>query len=79
LAIDTTKKMNDHMANFFVKSNPGRFLGFAAVPMQDPAAAAKELVRAVKELGFVGALIVRMFGRSRILFCSALPLGKSLG
>ena len=79
LAIDTTKNMNDHMANFFVKSNPGRFLGFAAVPMQDPAAAAKELVRAVKELGFVGALIVRMFGRSRILFCSALPLGKSLG
>ena len=57
LAIDTAKKMNDHMANFFVKNNPGRFLGFAAVPLQDPAAAAKELERAVKELGFVGALI----------------------
>jgi hypothetical protein len=40
------KKMNDHMANFFVKANPGRFLGFAAVPLQDPAAAAKELDRA---------------------------------
>ena len=32
LAIDTAKKMNDHMANFFVKNNPGRFLGFATVP-----------------------------------------------
>jgi gamma-resorcylate decarboxylase len=51
------KKMNDHMANFFVKNNPGRFLGFATVPLQDPAAAAKELERAVKELGFVGANI----------------------
>jgi gamma-resorcylate decarboxylase len=56
-AIDMAKKMNDHMANFFVKANPGRFLGFAAVPLQDPAAAAKELRRAVKDLGFVGALI----------------------
>jgi len=42
-AIDTAKKINDHMANFFVKNNPGRFLGFAAVPLQDPAPAAKEL------------------------------------
>ena len=57
LAIDTAKKMNDHMANFFVKNNPGRFLGFAAVPLQDPAAAAKELERAVKEPGLVGANI----------------------
>src|ERR1700733_11612586 len=31
-AIDMAKKMNDHLANFFVKANPGRFLGFAAVP-----------------------------------------------
>ena len=51
------KKMNDHIANFFVKNNPGRFFGFATVPLQDPAAAANELERAVKELGFVGANI----------------------
>lgn len=25
-------KINDHMANFFVRANPGRFLGFACVP-----------------------------------------------
>ena len=36
---------------------PDRFAGFALLPMQDPAAAAEELERTVKELGFVGALI----------------------
>ena len=45
------------MANCFVKNNPGRFLGFATVPLQDPAAAARELECAVKEPGFVGANI----------------------
>ncbi len=55
-AIDIARKMNDHIADFFVKANPGRFLGFAAVPLQDPDAAAKELERAVKELGFVARL-----------------------
>ena len=54
-AIDTAKRMNDHMADFFVANNPGRFLGFAAVPLQDPKAAAEELERAVKQLGFKGA------------------------
>jgi gamma-resorcylate decarboxylase len=51
------KKMNDYMANVFVKNNPGHFLGFATVPLQDPAAAARELERAVKILGFEGAKI----------------------
>ncbi len=55
--IDTAKRTNDHMAEFFVANNPGRFLGFATVPLQDPKAAAKELERAVKQLGFKGALI----------------------
>jgi 2,3-dihydroxybenzoate decarboxylase len=57
LAIDTAKRTNDQIAEFFVKNNPSRFRGFAAVPLQDPDAAAAELERAVKELGFVGALI----------------------
>jgi predicted TIM-barrel fold metal-dependent hydrolase len=51
------KKMNDYMANVFVKNNPGHFLGFATVPLQDPAAAARELERAVKILGFEGAKV----------------------
>src|SRR5262245_43403143 len=48
-AIDMAKRMNDHMATFFVANNPGRFLGFACVPLQDPKAAACELERAVKQ------------------------------
>jgi 2,3-dihydroxybenzoate decarboxylase len=56
-AVDMAKRMNDHIAEFFVANNPKRFFGFAAVPMQNPKEAAKELERAVKELGFKGALI----------------------
>jgi predicted TIM-barrel fold metal-dependent hydrolase len=56
-AIDTAKRMNDHIKEFFVANNPGRLLGFAAVPLQDPKAAAAELERAVKQLGFKGALV----------------------
>ena len=36
---------------------PGRFLGFATLPMCSPTEAAKELERCVKELHFVGALL----------------------
>lgn len=36
---------------------PGRFAAFATLPMSDPAAAPKELERAIRELGFKGALI----------------------
>jgi 2,3-dihydroxybenzoate decarboxylase len=56
-AVDMARRMNDHMAEFFVANNPGRFLAFAALPLQDPKAAAKELERAVQQLGFKGALI----------------------
>ena len=41
-----------------VRANPTRFAGFATLPWQDPQAAAAELERAVKQLGFVGALII---------------------
>ena len=40
-----------------IAKRPDRFAGFAALPMQDPEAAARELTRCVKELGFVGALV----------------------
>ena len=36
---------------------PDRFLGFATLRLLDPAAAARELERTVRDLGFVGALI----------------------
>ncbi|MCY8535108.1 amidohydrolase family protein [Bacillus vallismortis] len=56
-AVKLAKQMNDHAAEFFVSKHPDRFKAFAAVPLQDPEEAAKELERAVNELGFVGALI----------------------
>jgi 2,3-dihydroxybenzoate decarboxylase len=40
-----------------VAEHPGRFRGFAAPPMADPAAAAAEMDRAVRELGLAGALV----------------------
>jgi len=50
------REMNDHLAAAIARY-PNRFAGFAVLPMQSPDAAAVEFRRAVKELGFVGALI----------------------
>jgi 2,3-dihydroxybenzoate decarboxylase len=55
-AIAVAKEANDHLAAECAK-RPARFAGFAALAMQDPEAAAQELMRCVKELGFVGALV----------------------
>jgi predicted TIM-barrel fold metal-dependent hydrolase len=51
-----SRGMNDHLAAA-VGKHPGRFAGFATLPMQDPDACPVELVRCVKKLGFLGALI----------------------
>jgi predicted TIM-barrel fold metal-dependent hydrolase len=40
-----------------IQANPDRFAGFAALPTSDPAAAARELERAVGALGFKGAMV----------------------
>ena len=50
------RETNDQLAKI-VTDRPDRFAGFAALPLQSPDAAAKELSRAVKELGFVGAMV----------------------
>ena len=55
-AVEVAKKANDVMAEAMAKK-PDRFKGFAALPMQDPDAAIKELERCVKEYGCVGALV----------------------
>ncbi|GJC85582.1 decarboxylase orsB [Colletotrichum liriopes] len=47
---------NDTLAGA-VRDNPSRLAGFAVLPMADPEAAAAELRRCVRELGFVGALV----------------------
>jgi predicted TIM-barrel fold metal-dependent hydrolase len=50
------REMNDHLAAAIAR-HPDRFAGFAVLPMQSPDAAADELVRCVKDLGFVGAMV----------------------
>jgi len=55
-AIATARRANDHLADHIAK-HPNRLKGFAALPMQDPQVAARELMRCVKELGFCGALV----------------------
>ena len=56
LRIDLARRSNDKL-NELVAKHPDRFAGFAALPMQDPDAAAKELQRCVKDYGFKGALV----------------------
>ena len=58
LALDpaTCTKVNNEL-NDLMKSQSGRFRGFATLPMAHPEAASRELHRCVKELGFVGTLI----------------------
>jgi len=48
--------MNNNLSKV-VEKYPKRFASFAALALQDPDAAAKELERAVKHLGFKGTLI----------------------
>ncbi|KAK1989130.1 hypothetical protein LZ30DRAFT_744581 [Colletotrichum cereale] len=40
-----------------IARHPDRYAAFALLPLRDPAAAAEELRRAVRRLGFVGALV----------------------
>ena len=56
LAVRTAREANDALA-LIVAAHPDRYAGFAALPMQDVAAAEVELERAVAELGFRGALV----------------------
>ncbi|MBB6123052.1 amidohydrolase family protein [Sphingobium subterraneum] len=55
-AVELAIRANDYLAEEVAK-RPDRFQGFAALPMQDPEAAARELERCVRELGFRGALV----------------------
>jgi predicted TIM-barrel fold metal-dependent hydrolase len=56
LAVDLAKQANDAVAAAVSKYHD-RFRGFATLPMLNPTAAASELERVVRDLGFVGALI----------------------
>jgi 2,3-dihydroxybenzoate decarboxylase len=56
VAVKLAREANDFLANE-VQRRPDRYAGFAHLAMQDPAAAADELERSVKDLGFVGAMV----------------------
>jgi 2,3-dihydroxybenzoate decarboxylase len=55
-AIAMSRQFNDTAAEI-CRKHPGRFAAFAALPTQDPKAAANELERTVRDFGFKGALI----------------------
>ncbi|MFV1478569.1 amidohydrolase family protein [Serratia marcescens] len=56
MAVSDARIANNYLADV-VPEYPGRFKGFAALPLQDPEAAVLELRRCVSELGFCGALV----------------------
>ena len=55
-ATSIARSSNDYLAEQ-VHKRPDRFQGLAALAMQDPDGATRELERCVKELGFRGALV----------------------
>ncbi len=59
-AVDLARLSNDALVDA-IRTNPDRFQGFASLPTPAPYAAARELDRAVKQLGLQGAMV---FGRT---------------
>ncbi len=55
-ANEIARRANDFLAEQVAK-RPDRFQAFAALPMQDPDMATRELERCMKDLGFRGALV----------------------
>jgi 2,3-dihydroxybenzoate decarboxylase len=55
-AAQTARRANDVLAEEVAK-RPDRFVGVAALAMQDPEVAALELTRCIEDLGFKGALV----------------------
>ena len=56
LAVRRAREANDGLARV-IADHPTRYAGFAHLPLQDANAAADELTRCVKDLGFKGAMI----------------------
>src|SRR5262249_56847738 len=55
-AAEVARQANDVLAAEIAK-RPDRFVGVAALPMQEPESATQELERCIKDLGFKGALV----------------------
>jgi 2,3-dihydroxybenzoate decarboxylase len=63
-AVELAAGANNRLAEAITK-HPDRFAGFACLPTPDPGAAADELERCVRDLGFKGAMV---HGRSQGVF-----------
>lgn len=58
VAIEMARRVNNEIHELYTAgSHAKRFRAFGVVPMQDPEAAAVELERCIKKLGFVGVLV----------------------
>jgi 2,3-dihydroxybenzoate decarboxylase len=57
VAVQHAKRANDFLYEIVIARHPDRYAGFAAVALQNPEAAANELQRCVRQLGFKGALV----------------------
>jgi uncharacterized protein len=66
------REANDQLAAA-VAAHPDRFAGFAALPMTDPEAAADELERTVRSLGFKGAIVRTMANSAPSVLLSQRP------
>ena len=55
--IEVARMVNDAYADLIAK-RPGRFLGFASIPMDDPDGALRELARALDELRLQGVVLL---------------------
>jgi 2,3-dihydroxybenzoate decarboxylase len=64
VAVPLAQRTNDRLHETILE-HPDRFAGFACLPTTDPGASADELERAVRDLGFKGAMV---HGLSRGLF-----------
>lgn len=76
-SITWSQKANDFVYSG-MKAYPGRFQGFAALPIADLDASVKELERCMKELGFLGWLVDSNFGNSYIDDDQHFPLLEKL-
>ncbi|KZD03544.1 MULTISPECIES: amidohydrolase family protein [Thalassospira] len=61
--IDFAYRLNRMIATGPMVTYPGRFRAYATLPLQDPAASADELERAVSRDGFVGAMTNGFIGK----------------
>lgn len=61
--IDLAHRLNKMLADGPMSTYPKRFQAFATLPLQCPEASADELERAVREDGFLGALINGVIGK----------------